>query len=94
MDNSVIQELCSVKTSEGAYPCVELETISPFVVCVQHCAVPSFLTYFTILPSWFVFIDTFSVCTQRGFKGQMQLMGVFCVCASFLQNKVTYNVTV
>lgn len=65
------------QNSVGPHSYIELETVSPFVVCMQCCAVPDFI-YFSVLPSWFVFIDTFSVCTQRGFKSQLQLMRVFC----------------
>jgi len=54
----------SVRISKGAHLCVELETTSPFAVCVQHCAVPSFI-YFTILPSWFVFRHIQYVHTER-----------------------------
>lgn len=70
--------ILSVETSVGPRSCIELETVSPFVVCRQCCAVPDFI-YFSLLPSWFVFIDTFSVCTQREFKGQLQPVRVFCV---------------
>lgn len=70
--------ILSVKTSSGPRSYAVLETISPFVVCIQCYSVPDFI-YFSVLPSWFVFVDTLGVDTQRGFKGHMQLMRDFCV---------------
>lgn len=53
----------------------------PFLLLSYVYSAVLFLTLstFSVLPSWFVFTDTLSVGTQRGFKDQMQLMRVFRV---------------
>lgn len=49
--------ILSVKTFTGPCSCVALEIVSLFVVRIQCYAVPD-LIYFSVLPSWLVFIDT------------------------------------
>lgn len=52
--------ILSVKTSSGPRSYVGLETISPFVVCIQCYSVPDFVSL-SVLPSWFVFTGTLNV---------------------------------